>query len=157
MADWTQEQWQELYQGLIRRSNTPGHFTSDLGLIVTKIEHFLAEAEITPDRHACNPRGILHGGALYTMLDHMAGLAACTTGRGCVTLDTSVNYLRSVPAGKKLTIRAEVVKPGSNIVVCTASAFGPDGKELARGSFTYFMLEELNDTLRLCAEVSNHR
>lgn len=157
MAEWTQEQWNALYDGLIRRSNAPGHFTSALGLQVTHISHFLALAQITPDQTMCNPRGIIHGGALYTLMDHMAGLAACTTGRGCVTLDTSVNYLRSVPAGQTLTVRAEVIKPGSNIVVCSAVILSEEDKELCRGTFTYFMLEALDDTLRLCEHVSNHK
>ncbi len=157
MTQPTQAEWSTLYERLKARSNKPGHFSSELGLTVTKIEHFLVVGEITPDQRICNPRGILHGGALYTLMDHVAGLAACTTGRGCVTLDTAVNYLRSVPAGKTLTCTAEVVKPGSNITVCAARVCGPDGKTLCSGSFTYFMLEDLIDTLELCDQVSNHR
>lgn len=146
-----------LYDRLIERSRRPGHFTSEMGLNVTSIRHFVAEGEITPGPAQCNPRGILHGGALYTIMDHLAGLAACTTGRGCVTLDTSVNYLRSVPAGQTLYCTAEVVKPGSNVTVVSARVYGEDGKTLCSGSFTYFMLEPLEDTLILCDQVSNHR
>lgn len=146
-----------LYDRLIERSNRPGHFTSEMGLRVTAIRHFVAEGELLPGPGVCNPRGILHGGALYTIMDHLAGLAACTTGRGCVTLDTSVNYLRSVPAGKMLFCAAEVVKPGSNVSVVSARVYTGDGKTIASGSFTYFMLEPLEDTLTLCDQVSNHR
>ena len=155
--DQTSAPLTELYDRLVERSNRPGHFTSDLGLTVTAVRKFVAEGTITPDAHACNPRGIIHGGALYTIMDHLSGLAACSTGRGCVTLDTSVNYLRSVPAGRELFCTAEVVKPGSNVTVVSARVYTGDGKTICSGSFTYFMLEPLTDTLTLCDQVTNHR
>jgi acyl-CoA thioesterase len=133
----------EILSALLERTNAPGHFTSELGLVATRIEHFLAEGVITPGMSARNPRGILHGGLLYTLMDHLAGIAACTTGRSCVTLDTSVNYYRQANAGEKLTCTAEVIKAGHTITVCAAHIRNEAGKEVCAGTFTYYMMEDL--------------
>ncbi len=146
--------WNTLYERLRARSNRPGHFTSELGLNITRLEHFRCEAEITPTRQENNPRGIIHGGVLYTMIDQVAGLAACTTGRGCVTLDADIHYYCPAEAGQALRCVAEVVKPGKNVTVVTADVIGPNGKTLCTGTFTYFMLEEIIDTLQMCDQAA---
>ena len=155
MSEYSSEQWEVLLTELLTRSNRPGHFSSEAGMKVTNIQRGYLEAELTATEQLCNPRGIVHGGILYTLMDHMSGVVACTTGKGCVTLSSSVNYFRPAVPGDHIVCKARVVKPGSRVTVCEASVYSDAGKELARGSFTYYMTEELTETVRLCSDFTD--
>ena len=150
MNHYSGEEWEVLLNELLTRSNHSGHFSSEAGMMVTKIQRGYLEAEFTPTPDQCNPRGIVHGGILYTFLDHMSGVVACTTGKGVVTLSSNVNYFRQANPGERIVCTARVAKPGSTITVCEAFLSNEAGKELARGIFTYYMTEDLTDTVRLC-------
>lgn len=55
---------------------------------------FLAEA-----RH-CNPQGNIHGGAMYSFADHIAGHAVVHgTGRMCATVTFKVEFMAAPPVG----------------------------------------------------------
>lgn len=130
------------YQRLLRRVNQPGLFSSQNGIQVTEIRAHYAKGELTIGPGSMNPRGIVHGGCLSTLMDTVAGMAACTDGRGCVTLNCSVSYLRSAVEGKVIC-EVEAVKLGRTIGVFEAVCRDEDGKELAKGTFTFFLKEVL--------------
>ena len=75
----------DLLRRLKNRSNRPGNFTQILGLVVTELTYRRAVGTVSPTPENCNPRGIIHGGALFSVMDQLAGLAACTNGCGTVT------------------------------------------------------------------------
>ena len=84
-----------LFARLIEKANEPGNMTRELGLTVTDITDGAAEGKICFVPESQNPRHLVHGGALFGVMDQMAGFAACTTGFGVVTINGSIDYLRS--------------------------------------------------------------
>jgi acyl-CoA thioesterase len=94
----------------------------------------------------CNPRNIIHGGAMYAVMDQLAGLAACTTGLTCVTINGTIDYLRSAPPESDLLCEAVVVKAGKRVTLCEAKLFCGD-KLIAKGSFAYCTMEPLAEAL----------
>ena len=133
-----------LYQRLIARSNQQGILTNDLGLTVTEITDGSAVGTIRFADNSINPRNIVHGGALFAVMDQLCGLAACTTGFGTVTINGGIDYLRPTVPGKVLTCTATVIKPGRRFTSCEAVMMDPEsGKLIAKASFTYCMMEEL--------------
>ena len=92
-----------------------------------------------------NPRGIVHGGCLSALMDTVAGIAACTDGRGCVTLNCSVSYLRAAQNTKKVYCKATAVKTGRTVAVYQAELFDDDGTLLANGTYTFFLKEQLKE------------
>lgn len=94
--------------------------------------------EIRPESK--NPFGMVHGGALYTLADNAAGVAAHTDGRAYVTQTSSLHFLRNQSAG---TVRAEgrVRHRGRSTCLAEVDITGGDGALLATGEFTFFCVD----------------
>ena len=99
-----------------------------------------------------NPFGMVHGGALYTLADNAAGVAAHTDGRSYVTQSGSLHFLRNQSAG---TVRAEgrVRHRGRSTCLTEVELTGEGGVLLAAGEFTYFCVdpERLEEDVRKTA------
>ena len=143
---------EDLLVRLKNRSNRPGNFTQILGLVVTELTYRRAVGTVSPTPENCNPRGIIHGGALFSVMDQLAGLAACTNGCGTVTIGGSIDYLRPVSPGQTLTAVATVLKPGKRFSQCEATIQDEEGQLIAKASFTYCTMEPLEDTLALTGD-----
>lgn len=145
---------EELFQRLMSRSNKPGNMTRELGLTVTEIVDGSATGTVEFVPESINPRHLVHGGALFGIMDQLAGLAACTTGYGVVTINGGIDYLRSALPGEKLTCKATVIKPGRRFTTVEAAITNDEtGKLIAKGTFTYCMMEELKVTVdQVCAD-----
>lgn len=94
--------------------------------------------EIRPESK--NPFGMVHGGALYTLADNAAGVAAHTDGRAYVTQTSSLHFLRNQAAG---TVRAEgrVRHRGKSTCLAEVDITGEGGTLLATGEFTFFCVD----------------
>ncbi|MBF6599206.1 MAG: PaaI family thioesterase [Dehalococcoidia bacterium] len=65
-----------------------------------------------------NPHGVLHGGAVYTMIDYSMGaatMAALEDGEICATIEIKVSYLAGVKRGA-LVCDTAIIKQGRNVV-----------------------------------------
>lgn len=87
-----------------------------------------------------NPFGMVHGGALYTLADNAAGVAAHTDGRAYVTQTSSLHFLRNQAEG---AVRAEgrVRHRGKSTCLTEVDITGSDGTLLATGEFTFFCVD----------------
>ena len=86
-----------------------------------------------------NPHGVLHGGAIYTMVDYSMGgatMSALRAGEICATIEIKISYLAGVRGGT-LMCDTEIVKRGRSVVFLE-SRVRDDGGQLvaaATGSF----------------------
>jgi uncharacterized protein (TIGR00369 family) len=75
--------------------------------------------------------GFMHAGAIASVADSAAGYAALTlmpADAGVLSIEFKVNML--APAkGESMIARAEVIRPGRNIMVCRADVFALTGEE----------------------------
>ncbi|MEX2245871.1 MAG: PaaI family thioesterase [Dehalococcoidia bacterium] len=72
--------------------------------------------DIRPD--LLNPHGLLHGGAVYTMIDYSMGAATMSVlapDEVCATIEIKVSYLEAARAGR-LQCDTRVVKQGRRVV-----------------------------------------
>ena len=99
--------------------------------------------DIRPE--SCNPYGIVHGGALVTLADTVAGTAAFTTGRTCVTLDSSMQFLAAA-RGDKVFCVATPKKVGRTILVYDISITDSEDRLVATGIFTFYATGEYQPT-----------
>jgi acyl-CoA thioesterase len=93
--------------------------------------------EVVPD--LLNPHGILHGGAVYTMVDYSMGgatMAVLLAGEICATIEIKISYLASVRGGT-LTCSTDVIKQGRKVVFLESKVTDTGGKLVAAatGSF----------------------
>lgn len=80
----------------------------------------LFSVTVTP--YSRNVYGTMHGGALATVLDvAMSLMCKAVIGEDTApSLDMSINFLKGVPIGETLYLRASVVRAGRTIVVVQA-------------------------------------
>ena len=84
-------------------------------------------------------RGILHGGAVASLMDTAAAFAVHTLlepEQWTVTVDLTLHFLRPASSGQ-LTAHARVVRNGRRLVILTIEAKDQSGQLIAIASTTY--------------------
>ena len=134
----THEEQQEYFRAILERSDRPGTFNAENGVRLTALSDGGAEGEVTlTDRHL-NPLGIVHGGVYCTLMDQVAGAAACTRGSRCRTVNCETRFL-GVPAGGTLYGHAQAIRMGRSIVVMRTWVTDSAGALCAEGTYTFRM------------------
>lgn len=102
-----------------------------------------AEGELIIHPDTLNVHGIVHGGALATLADTVGGWAVFfATGKPCVTVNYAFSFLRpALGSNQKLYCRAEPEKLGGHLCVYRQTITDERGKEVAKGNFTFYLLE----------------
>ena len=128
------------YEEQMKFSNSHNAFMLYNRIHVASVEDGKATVvgEVTPD--TMNPRGIVHGGFLFTLADCASGAAARSDGGKYSTVSSSIEYLRPGQNGP-ISCTATRVKHGKTVSVFRAEITGPDGKLLATGMFTMYCVE----------------
>ena len=123
---------------LSRLINYPGQFAYENGITVTAARPGYAEGMLEVRPTSSNPGGTVHGGCLYTLADTVAGTAACAHGASCVTISGTLEFLRPA-TGPTIRCVATPKKQGQTLSVMQVVLTNDVGKEVATGTFTFFM------------------
>jgi uncharacterized protein (TIGR00369 family) len=98
-----------------------------------------------PDTSMYNPMGMVHGGAVCTLLDTVTGSAMHTTlpeGVGYTSVEIKVNYLKAVTATSgPLTAVGTVVKAGSRIGFTEGRVTDASGNLVATATSTLLIVK----------------
>lgn len=134
----TEQERMDWYAAVQARANQEGTYAVDGGMRIEELGDGWARGalQLAP-RHA-NPMGIIHGGVYCTMMDQVAGTAACTGGGLCRTVNCEVRFLAAAQ-GDRLTSRAEAVRMGRSIAVIRAWVEDAAGTVCADGVYTFRM------------------
>lgn len=141
-----EQQLQRRFDLLMNYVNNASGYDRHSGVRITKIAPNYCEGELTITPECCNYLGIVHGGCLATLADTVAGTAACSTGRGTVTINYGLNFLRQA-TGSVIKCVAEPEKTGKTISVFRCSLTNDRDELVASGQFTFFMDEALGAKL----------
>ena len=136
---------QELIEGILEHNRNSAYFSDSLGIEYDKISRDVCECHLTAEKKLCNPFHILHGGVYYTVMDQLAGSMAALTGKTGVTLDSSVNYMKSARLGETVRCRMESVHIGRSIGVYEAKCYGEDGALQCSGTFHIFFTQPIEN------------
>ena len=85
-----------------------------------------------------NPYGSMHGGALYSFADTVAGTLACLNGNMCYTIDGVLNYILPGINTEYIYGEAELIRCGSHIVSVKMAIVDDKGKLINEGNMNYF-------------------
>jgi uncharacterized protein (TIGR00369 family) len=121
----------------------PGTMAGLLGIRLTEAEPGLVGGTMTARPELSQPYGLLHGGALMTFLDTLAGLGATLSlppGKLFTTTEFKINFLRSVREGP-ISGQAQAIHLGGRTQVWQASAFDERGRQLALATLTQLIIE----------------
>jgi uncharacterized protein (TIGR00369 family) len=95
-----------------------------------------------------NPEtGVIHGGAVTTLIDTVCGLASITAPEEpsrVATLDLRIDYLRPATPARDLFARAEVYKLTRHIAFLRAEAYQDDPRDLVASAIGTFMFVRRN-------------
>lgn len=125
---------------LSRLINYSGQFAYENGITVTAARPGYAEGVLEVRPTSSNPWGTVHGGCLYTLADTVAGTAACAHGASCVTVSGTLEFLRPA-TGPVIQCVATPKKQGQTLSVMQVVLTNDAGKEVATGTFTFFMTQ----------------
>ena len=112
-----------------------------LGLEFVGAERGTARFAVDVREELTRMGGILHGGAIVSLLDSAAAFAVLTLldpGTNTVTVDFTVHFLRPVSAGR-IEARARVLRRGRRVAILSVEATDQNGVLVATATTTYFI------------------
>ena len=131
----THEEQQALFDTILRRANLPGSFNVENGIRLTSLSDGGAEGEVRLTAGHLNPLGIVHGGVYCTLLDQVAGAAACTRGSRGLTVNCETRFL-GIARGDVLCGHAQAIHMGRTLVVMHAWVTDSQDTLCADGTYT---------------------
>ena len=114
-----------------------------IGLQVTHADPRRVVGEIVVHTRLTQPLGYIHGGALMTLMDTVAGMGSLinlSAGEGFLTVEFKINFLRSVREGR-VVAEASAVHIGRRTHVWQVTAHDEGGRQLALASLTQLVTE----------------
>ena len=128
---------------LIREKFETNHFPRSLGIELDSIEHGRARLSLEVRQQHLQLAGIMHGGAIATLIDTAVAFAivgASKPGSRFTTIEMKVNYLRPIREGRVIA-DARLIRDGRRIVVSDCDVYDSEGKLSAKGLLTYMRLD----------------
>jgi uncharacterized protein (TIGR00369 family) len=120
---------------------TQSAYFRNLGCEVRRLDAGVAEVALPMAEHLRNRGQVMHGGAIFSLVDIAMGLA-CSTSHGfdnqSVTLECKINYLRAVSEGE-VVCKAQVLHAGRRTLVVEADVVQGD-KLVAKAQGTFVVL-----------------
>ena len=129
------------YERFIAYFNTHDTFSGNNGIRLVKMSDGCSEAVLEFSQATCNFMGTMHGGALATLADIAAGSALYMHKRLCVTLDSSMRYIRPVTGGSARAVAKQVVC-GAHIAVVNVEIFDEADVLCASASISMYMTKQ---------------
>ncbi|MTB64743.1 hotdog fold thioesterase [Streptococcus sp. zg-86] len=108
--------------------------------------HVVVTTEVV--EKSLNYYGFAHGGYLFTLCDQISGLVAISTGVDAVTLQSSINYLKSGKLGDTLLIDGRCVHDGRTTKVVDVTVTNQKQEEIVKATFTMFVTGEHKNRLQ---------
>ncbi|MEL6524874.1 MAG: PaaI family thioesterase [Chloroflexota bacterium] len=112
-------------------------------------------ADVTFDESKEGDKGILHGGAIATVLDEAMGAVAYENGKPGYTATMTYNYRSHIPLYETVAIRAWIEKIDGKKVFAACTATLTDGTLAVDGTGLFIASEKLKQ--HLDAKASEHK
>lgn len=114
-----------------------------LGIEIVALERGAAALALTVRPELTRMAGILHGGALASLLDTASAFAVLSVsepGTHTVTVDLTLHFLRPVSDGR-VEARARVLRAGRRVVTVSMEATDSAGRLIASALTTYLNVD----------------
>jgi acyl-coenzyme A thioesterase 13 len=113
---------------------SPSPIGNWLGGILMEAEENYLIAEYKVQEQFLNPMGVMHGGVYAVMMDDLMGAMVFSLNNEYffTTVNLAVDFLSSAKAGETISVKAEVIKAGKNIIHCECRMYNADKKLLAK-------------------------
>lgn len=122
-------------------------FSNHLGIEEGEVTQERAVATMLITEDLANRNGVLHGGALMSLIDTCAGalaFAVCPPEMTNVTLEAKTNFFRAARVDDTVTAVATALHSGRTTLVVQVVTTRGDGKEVSATTQTQLFLEWQN-------------
>jgi uncharacterized protein (TIGR00369 family) len=126
----------------IRAKFEQNHFPKMVGIEIDDIEPGRAKLSLEVVEKHRQLHGIMHGGAIATLIDTAVAFAivgSSEPGAKFTTIELKINYLSPIVEGR-VVADARLIRDGKRIVVAECDVFDAAGKLAAKGLLTYMRL-----------------
>jgi len=130
------ERLREEGQGILAKNP----FASSLDIELLKMNKGYVLAQVKKQKKMENIYGDVHGGALYSVADNLAGIAAASYGFYVTTVSGNIQYLKAVRNVDKVLCEAKVIKAGKTISAVHVDITDGEDTLFNVADFTYFNL-----------------
>src|SRR5260370_40878091 len=116
-----------------------GHFAKHIGVEIIEITPDRVRARLAARPGLANRRGILHGGAIMSLADHMGGIGTTANlpqGSSTTTTESKTNFFSPVPHGDQAHADCTPLHRGRSTMVWEASITPGDGTLAAMVTLT---------------------
>lgn len=121
-----------------KQFETRSPYTGHLGIEVLEAEAGRSVCRMNFTEHLRNRRGLVHGGAIFSLVDSAMGVAQFYTlkpGENGATLEVQIGFLRPV-IDESMKCEARVIKRGSRVIFLEAEVkVGEELVATATGSY----------------------
>jgi acyl-CoA thioesterase len=104
-----------------------------MGIRCVHVEPGLARVEMATGPETANVFGLVHGGAVFSVLDEAFQLACNTHGTVTLALNVSITYVKAAAPGDVLTAEVREVAATARTATYEARVTGRDGELVAVG------------------------
>lgn len=115
-------------------------FISNNNIKVEEVKENYAKLSSTIEEKSLNPYGIVHGGLLFGLADTAMGIAAKTTGKSAVTINSQIDYLKP-GKGSKIIAIAEALKVGKTISVYKCNIYDEKEELISSVTGTFYFIQ----------------
>jgi acyl-CoA thioesterase len=139
-------EWAGSMNASVTRAREPGSSIGPLAEALhisnrgAKDGHAVYQLDVVPEM--LNPHGVLHGGAVYVMVDYSMGGATMSVlppGEICATIEIKISYLAGV-CGGTLTADTNIIKRGRSVVFLESRVTDGAGKLVAAASGSFAVI-----------------
>lgn len=109
-----------------------------IGFEVLELSPTYSKSRIKCDERLYNQYGSIHGGALLSFVDVMAGATGCMSGYYVTTVSANLNFLLPAVNTEYIYCECLKLKTGKHILVFDIRVTDDAGNLLDSGEFSYF-------------------
>lgn len=117
-------------------------FARYIGLEIDSISSDRVECSLVLNPELMNSMGRGHGGAIYSLMDHTFAIA-CNMVHPCTGQSSTISFYR--PAEGRIRAVCVPVNRSRSLEIYDVRAYAENGKLLASGTFTSFVLRRDSD------------
>ena len=92
-------------------------FATNAGISIVEARPGYAKVEMTVQDSHLNGANVLHGGAIFTMADFAFAIASNSHGRVALSINASINFVKAVKVGTKVSATAKELSIGHKLGV----------------------------------------
>ncbi|MBE5838777.1 PaaI family thioesterase [Butyrivibrio sp.] len=113
-------------------------YNSFIGFEIMELSSTYSKARIKCDSRLHNTYGSIHGGALLSFVDAMAGATASMSGYYATTVSANLNFLLPAINTEYIYCECMKLKTGKHILVFDIRVTDDNGNLLDSGEFSFF-------------------